>query len=103
MIDSLLPLLLLGLGAWFWLDSLRAKEIACGISRETCQRLGVQFLDDTVVLQRLRVRRNDAGHLRLLRTYQFDYTDTGTLRHKGTISLLGIDLERLVVGADIIR
>lgn len=100
---SLITLALLGLGAWFWLDSMRAREIACGISRETCERLGVQFLDDTVALQRLRAARNRAGHLRLLRTYQFDYTDTGEQRNKGTISLLGIDLVRLVVGSDIIR
>ena len=100
---SLLFLALLLLGAWFWLDSMRAREIACGISRETCDRLGVQFLDDTVALQRLRAARNGAGHLRLLRTYQFDYSDTGEQRNKGSISLLGIELVRLVIGSDIIR
>jgi hypothetical protein len=100
---TLLTLLLLALIAWFWLDSMRAREIACGISKETCERLGVQFLDDTVALQRLRTGRNAAGHLRLLRTYQFEFTDTGAQRSSGVISLLGIDVVRLVVGANIIR
>lgn len=100
---SLLTLLLLVLVAWFWLDSMRAREIACGISKETCERLGVQFLDETVALQRLRTSRTRAGHLRLLRTYQFEFTDTGSQRNQGTISLRGIELVRLVVGADIIR
>ena len=100
---SLLILLLLFVLAWFWLDSMRAREIACGISKETCERLGVQFLDETVALQRLRVDRNAAGHLRLLRTYQFEFTDTGAQRSSGVISLLGIDVVRLVVGANIIR
>ncbi len=100
---SLLTLLLLILLAWFWLDSMRAREIACGISKETCERLGVQFLDETVALQRLRTGRNAAGHLKLLRTYQFEFTDTGAQRSKGVISLLGIEVKRLVVGANIIR
>ena len=56
-----------------------------------------------MALQRLRTSRNAAGHLRLLRTYHFDYTDTGVRRDQGTISLLGIELVRLVVGADILR
>lgn len=100
---TLFTLLLLILGAWFWLDSLRAREIACGISKEACESLGVQFLDGTVALQTLRTGRNAVGHLRLLRTYQFDFSDTGVQRDKGTISLLGIELVRLVVGVDIIR
>jgi hypothetical protein len=100
---ALLTLLLLVLVAWFWLDSMRAREIACGISKETCERLGVQFLDETVALQRLRTSRNAAGQLRLLRTYQFEFTDAGLQRNKGTISLRGIEMVRLVVGADIIR
>lgn len=100
---TLLTLLLLILIAWFWLDSMRAREIACGISKETCERLGVQFLDETVALQRLRAGRNAAGHLKLLRTYQFEFTDTGAQRSTGVISLLGIDVVRLVVGANIIR
>lgn len=101
--STLLILLLLVMIAWFWLDSMRAREIACGISKETCERLGVQFLDETVALQRLRTGRDAAGHLRLLRTYQFEFTDTGAQRSKGVISLLGIEVMRLVVGANIIR
>lgn len=100
---SLLTLLLLILLTWFWLDSMRAREIACGISKETCERLGVQLLDETVALQRLRAARNPAGHLRLLRTYHFEFTDTGAQRSSGVISLLGIEVVRLVVGANIIR
>ncbi len=100
---SLLTLLLLILIGWFWLDSMRAREMAGGICTETCERLGMQFLDETVALQHLRTQRNAAGHLRLLRTYQFEFTATGAQRSKGTISLLGIEMVRLVMGTDIIR
>ncbi len=100
---TLLILLLLVLVAWFWLDSMRAREIACGISKEACERMELQFLDGTVALQGLRAARDAAGHLKLLRTYQFEFTDTGLQRSKGMISLLGIEMVRLVVGADIIR
>ncbi len=100
---SLLILLLLILTAWFWLNSMRAREIACGICKEACERMGLQLLDETVALQRLRTARDAAGSLRLLRTYQFEFTDTGLQRSKGMISLRGIEMVRLVVGADIIR
>ncbi len=85
-------------GIWFWFDSLAAREAACRIGRQTCQRANTQFLDDTVSLKRLRLGRDADGHLCLLRTYQFDYTDTGTQREQGTIAMLGHHFERAVVG-----
>ncbi|MHB8473782.1 MAG: DUF3301 domain-containing protein [Gammaproteobacteria bacterium] len=100
---TLLALLLLALAIGFWLDSLRVRESACAIGRATCERLDLQFLDDTVALQRLRTARNQAGKLRLLRTYQFDYTATGAQRATGIISLLDTEVVRIIVGNDILN
>ena len=44
----LLPVLLLG--AWFWLDGMRAKEQATRAARRACERHELQLLDETVVL-----------------------------------------------------
>jgi hypothetical protein len=100
--SSLIFLALLALLAWFWLDSLRAREIAIGIGHESCRQHGVQLLDGTVALSKLRLQRNPQGRLRWLRTYQFDFSVTGEGRQRGTLILLGMELQRLVIGQDII-
>ena len=42
-----------------------------------------------MALDRLRPARNDDGRLRLGRVYRFDYSDTGSNRRRGTVTLLG--------------
>ena len=81
----------------FWLDSLRAREIATGIGRAACERRGVQFLDYTVALQNLGLRWLAEG-VRLRRIYRFDYSEEGAGRHTGHITMLGIQLEDLSMG-----
>jgi hypothetical protein len=87
--NLLLMLFVLALVAWFWLSSLRAREIANVLCNETCKRRGVQFLDGTVALHRLGIKRNAAGSLQILRLYEFEYSDDGYSRHRGYITLLG--------------
>ena len=43
--------------AWFWWDGLKKRERAVGAARRVCAQAGVQFLDDSVALRRLRLRR----------------------------------------------
>jgi len=89
---AILALLLLG---WFWLDSLRARELATEICRAACQQRGLQFLDQTVSLRRLRIRRTDTG-LRILRVYLFDFSEEeGIGRHSGYLVLIGLDPEAI--------
>ena len=87
--SSLLLLLLFGLLIWFWLDSIRARELGVDAAREACADEGLQFLDDTVVGQALTLARDDAGRLRLRRVYAFEYSDTGDNRRAGSVTLLG--------------
>jgi hypothetical protein len=85
----------LAANAWFWLDSLRARDIALGAARDACKADGVQLLDWTVALSRLRVGRNDDGQVRFLRVYDFEYSDTGDNRLHGSVTLLGRHVEAL--------
>jgi len=87
-------ILLLG---WFWLDSLRTREIALGICRAACERSGVQFLDQTIFLRRLGVRWPAQG-LRFRRVYRFDYSEEGVGRRTGYLVMLGVDLEEISLG-----
>ncbi|MEZ5702948.1 MAG: DUF3301 domain-containing protein [Burkholderiaceae bacterium] len=74
---------------WLWFDSTRVHEIAVGRARGQCQAEGVQFLDDTVALANIKPARDHQGRLKLRRTYQFEYSDTGNNRQPGCVVMLG--------------
>jgi len=80
---------------WFWLDSLKARETGVRAAQAACADDGLQFLDDTVVGRLLGVARNDDGHLRLRRSFAFEYSDTGNNRCHGSVILLGQEIELL--------
>ena len=76
-------------GVWYWLDSMRAKEIATVAGARICKNQSVYFLDETVVLTKVRIRRNAAGHIVFYREYRFEFTSDGAYRYRGKINLLG--------------
>ena len=82
-------LLLLGAAGFYWWDSAGAREVAVGIGRKRCQEEQVQFLDDTVVQKKVRLRRNKDGHLEIVRQYLFEFTSDGEDRYSGRIHLVG--------------
>lgn len=84
-------------GVWFWLDSLKTREIGVLAARNACHSEGLQFLDETVVGCSLRLARDDAGRLKLRRVYSFEYSDTGNDRRSGSVTMLGHDVEFLHV------
>lgn len=90
---DLLFLLLLAALAGFWLDSLRALETARNAGKRACNSAGVQFLDDTVTVTSLALRRNAGGQMAIRRTYRFEFSDTGDNRLEGTLVLLGARVE----------
>ena len=73
----------------YWLDSIRAKEIATSHSRAACKKVLLEFLDETVAIKKVRLRRNSLGRLMFYREYQFEFTSTGEHRYKGVVKLLG--------------
>lgn len=87
--ESLILLLVIAAFAWFWLDSIKTREIAVSAARTACARESLQFLDDTVAQQGLRFVRNDAGHLILQRGFSFEFSQTGDDRHPGLVILQG--------------
>jgi len=86
--DLVLLALLAGL-AWYTWNAVRAKELARRAGKEACARAEVQFLDDTVALRRLRLKRDARGALRLWREYGFEFTRLGERRYRGSIVLFG--------------
>jgi hypothetical protein len=92
--NSLLAILIPLLIGWYWLDSLRARELALGICRAACEQRDLQFLDQTVALRRLRLRWTTDG-LRLRRTYRFEFSEEGVGRSSGYLTLVGLELEEI--------
>ena len=75
--------------AWFWYDSLGARESANAAAFETCQRTGAALLDGTVAFRRLETVRVAGGLLSFRRTYVFDYTLDGATRQQGFVVTTG--------------
>jgi hypothetical protein len=75
--------------AWFWWEGLQKRELALAAARLVCERSGVQFLDASVALRRLRLRRDSDQRARFYREYSFDYSTMGEDRHAGRVWLLG--------------
>lgn len=86
---SLLIILLLALIAWFWLNSIRAQEIAMQASAQACKQIEVQFLDQTASLKKIRILRNKNGRMILERIYSFDFSRDRESRTQGLVTILG--------------
>lgn len=93
-------LLLAGLAAlaWFWWDSLQKRELAVRSARAVCERAGVQFLDDSVALSRMKLQRDSNQRVRLYREFSFEYSSVGDDRQAGRVYLRG----EIVLSADLI-
>ena len=97
MFDTLLWMILLGLVVIFWRDSMRAREIAVGTCKRACTAYKVQLLDDTVSLIRITPALAPGAKPVLRRTYQFDLSETGADRRRGTVTLLGTAVETIFI------
>lgn len=88
MIEIIFIVLLAAIG-WLWWDSMQAREAAVTAARNACNSEGLLFLDDTVGIASIKPERNAEGRLLLQRAYDFEFSDTGNNRVKGSIVMLG--------------
>ena len=88
MFDAFVPFLLVLVAIYLWQASLRAKERARHFATVMCSDAGVQLLDQTVSLQRLRIRRGEDGRLHWLRRYRFELSTSGADRHQGSLDVM---------------
>ena len=95
MLSELLLLLTAFAVVAFWFAGRRAAELAAEIGRRACARAGVQWLDQSVHLLSMRLRRGSDGWLGLERHYGFEYSTAGADRHPGRIVLHGHRLQAI--------
>ena len=79
----------------FWFSGRAAAEAATAVGRTACARAGVQWLDQSVHLLAMRLRRGPDGWLGLERHYGFEYSTGGEDRHAGRIVMHGRRLRAL--------
>ena len=93
MLTPLIVLVVLGTVALAWSEARAAAERASRLGREACARTGVQWLDHSMMLVKLALRRAPDGRLRVQRTYRFEYSVQGDDRRAGNLVLLGRELQ----------
>ena len=75
---------------WAWWSSARAAaERAEEAGRDACAAAGVQWLDQTVHANGLRLYRRQDGWPGLERSFRFEYSEDGRDRHAGRLVLRG--------------
>ena len=97
--ESLFLLAIVVFLVWYWLDAMRVKELARLAGRRRCKALGLSFLDDTVVMRKVRLRRNSRGQVMLFRHYDFEFTSDSMLRSQGEVLMMGKRLIKEVLEA----
>lgn len=73
---------------WYWMDAMRCKEIAHYAGKTACVEAGVLFLDDSVTINKVRLKRNELGQMVFYRQYYFEFTGNGDQRSHGEVKML---------------
>ncbi len=80
---------------WYWWSSISAYEVAYKEAKIACQRMSLQFLDDTLDVIKFRLCRHPKGYMQICRVYEFEFSSDGNSRYKGFISLSGTKYESI--------
>lgn len=75
--------------AWYWVKSREVKDRALVSAARYCKDLSLMLLDQTIVLKRQRIARDERGSLCVERTYHFDFSSAGDDRYQGKIVMQG--------------
>ena len=98
-LTNLLWLVLVGLLALYWWQSGLYKGRARDLATMHCQQLGLQLLDQSMVIVGFWPVRSHAGGLQFRRSYQFEFSSTGDRRYQGKLVLEGMNLKTIELEA----
>lgn len=72
-----------------WWHGQGVKSYALKRVKTYCNQYDLQLLDETLVLRRFWLARNERGSLAARRQFNFEFTSTGEYRYAGKLVLLG--------------
>jgi hypothetical protein len=94
-LTDLLLWALIATAAYLWWYGRGLKDAALKAAKRYCQKQQLQLLDESLVLDKLQMSRDERGHLCLQRRYRFEFSATGDERYQGTIALTGKRIIRI--------
>ena len=89
MLWTLICLISLILIVWYWLANTRCREFALLQAKTVCENYGWSLLDESVAMIAWRPTLQTFKRPCIQRTYEFEYTRSGTERGFARITLLG--------------
>jgi hypothetical protein len=95
--SQLLMLLIIAGLVWYWQAGMNCRDIAIATARNTCAREGLQLLDGTVSLRKIRPFYTGNRQFGLLRTFGFEYSEDGLSRLSGCIVLRNTQVESIIL------
>ena len=91
-LTKLLLLILAGVIAVYWWQSGLFKGRARELATAHCRQLGLQLLDQSMVITGIWPARSGSGKIEFRRTYQFEFSSIGDRRYQGKLIMEGIQL-----------
>jgi hypothetical protein len=78
-----------------WWNAQGVKQQALKATKDYCEKMGVQLLDEGLVLKGFWLKRNSSGSLCWWRSYNFEFTTTGEQRYGGQTIMLSRWVEEI--------
>ena len=94
-IAKLLLLILAGAIAVYWWQSGIFKGRARELATAHCRQMGLQLLDQSMVITRIRPALSNSGKIEFRRTYQFEFASIGDRRYQGQLVMQGMRLKSI--------
>ncbi|ALP54870.1 hypothetical protein Tel_12980 [Candidatus Tenderia electrophaga] len=83
-------------GFVFWWKSQGIKHLALRAAQRRCDELGLQLLDQSIMMRAVvGFKRGAGGRLSVRRKFAFEFSSTGAERYRGEVWMLGQRLERI--------
>jgi len=96
-LGELLVLFGFGFAIVYFLGATRVRELALAAVQRASREGDFQLLDQSVHLRRISLSRDGTGRWRVWRQYRFDYSLEGVDRRQGFVTMLGPQLQSLLV------
>ncbi len=94
-LTKLFLLILLGVAAVYWWQSGIYKGRARELATAHCRQLGLQLLDQSMVITSIRPVLGSGGKIEFRRTYQFEFSSTGDRRYRGQLVMDAMRLKSI--------
>lgn len=91
---ELLLLIVVAAVILFVLNNAKARDIARSQSKQATQRRGMVFLDDSIALKSIKIKRFN-GQLNFYRSYAFEYNESDYNRYNAKIELIGYKVRKI--------